>query len=465
MYRTLPVCFIVVLSMMSVGLAEDSKSKSITQKCGRDAVFQAVRSFGSDLSLEQIDEAFDNRQEVSVDQIVDVLKHLGYQAHAQWLDPHGERSVGYKVWNPARYAYIVALPPKTAERWHYALVDRLTDDELTFVQPRNGELRRLPFSALASGDRLGLIRIEPHRSHAAFNLMAVLDWFGSPMTLVTLAALIALAWAWLSRKKQHIANNPAAADGSLGITPGKLAAGSVGLCGVAFLVFHAFGPRRGSSVAAETVLRFNEPEIQAGSLLSATVHEIPVTVRNVSASSVEIAEVKTSCSCVGVSPATFTLRPRQSERLIVEVRPPGEGDSTQTVQLVDAKAEVLAETKITYQGRLPARLTPTKWHLGTIRSGASDQVFDKTVTVTDYVGQPLRGVRVKSMGETPLIDVQLIGDPVFREDAELKLRLRPTGHWFRGLFTQKVRVTFENVPEEDLTLELQVSAEMLGPQA
>jgi len=158
------------------------------------------------------------------------------------------------------------------------------------------------------------------------------------------------------------------------------------------------------------------------------------------------------------------LRPSEAKTLIVDVKPPGEGESTQLIQLISANESVAAETKITYHGRLPARLTPKKWHIGTIRSGDTQRTLRKTLKITDYVGEPLEGVRVRSLGENPLIDVELVGAPVFQKDGELELVLTPRDHWHRGLFTQKILITLDGVPEDEMSLEFQVSAETLGAE-
>src|SRR6056297_624921 len=451
-------CILVLSPADSVVAAESDR---LQNKCGRDAVFQVVQSFGSDLSLKQIDEAMEFKEEVSVAEVVDVLKRLGYQAEAMWMDPQTADSVDASRWNPARFSYIVALPPSKSQWWHYAFVHSISGEDLTFVQPQNGELKRVPFDGIRSGSRLGLIRIEKKQVPVLSWAVGAMGVLSSPLFLVLLCGLVGVGWLLLKRKRQAGSEASSGLDSS-GWNPRWLLAGVVGLSALGFVVFHWRGSTSPSS--ATTVLAFSEPEYMAGSLLTATEHPVEVIVRNDANTKIEVVEVRTSCGCMRVSPAAFVLQPKEAKTLVVDVKPPGEGESTQLIQLISANESVAAETKITYHGRLPARLTPKKWHIGTIRSGDTQRTLRKTLKITDYVGEPLEGVRVRSLGENPLIDVELVGAPVFRKDGELELLLTPRDHWHRGLFTQKVLIAFEGVPEDEMALEFQVSAEMLGAE-
>ncbi len=431
------------------------KPSDLQNKCGRDAVYQVALSFGQDLSLQQIDEAMEFKEEVSIAEVVAVLERLGYQAEAMWMDPSSAKSMDVRKWNPARFTYIVALPPSKSQWWHYVFVHSMSDEDLTFVQPQNGELKRIPFDSLRSGSRLGLIRVEQKQvSMLAWSATAI-GFLSSPLFLALVAGLVGMVWVSLGRNRD---SGHRAAPRSW--QPRWFLADGVGLSALAFVIFQATDSRQTS--ASSTALAFSESEYRAGSLLAANEHPVTVAVKNNAKSAIQVVEAKTSCGCVRVHPASFVIQPSETKTLTVDVKPPGEGESTQMIQLIAEDESVAAEAKITYVGRLPARLTPKKWHLGTLQSGDGEQEFFQTLKVTDYIGEPLEGIQVRSLGENPLIDVQVIGDTVFRKDGELKLRLTPTKHWHRGLFTQRMLVTFEDVPEEDMSLELQVSAEMLG---
>jgi len=435
-----------------------NESSNLQNKCGRDAVYQVARSFGQDVSLQQIDEAMQFKGEVSIAEVVDVLEQLGYHADAMWLEPTSAQSMNPAKWNPARFAYIAALPPGKSRWWHYVFVHSISTDGLTFVQPQNGELKRVSLDSIPTGSRLGLIRVEHRRASPVAWAATTFGVLSSPLVLTLVLGLFGLAWVAVRQNRGKVKS---AGAGSW--QPRWFLAGGVGLSALAFVIFQTTDTN--PSKSSSTALSFTEQEYRAGSLLAATEHPVIVAVKNNADTEVEVVEAKTSCGCVRVQLAKFVIQPSETKTLTVDIKPPGEGESTQMIQLIADDESVAAEAKITYIGRLPARLTPKKWHLGTLHAGDTEQVFRKTLKVTDYIGEPMVGIQIRPLGENPLIHVDVVGEPIFQKDGELELRLTPTDHWHRGLFTQRMLVTFDGVPEDDMSLELQVSAEMLGTRS
>jgi len=421
-------------------------------RCGRDAICQTLQSFGKDIPLEAVDESLGHKNEVSVAEVRRALQRFGFESTAEWIDPDDIEAFAAHQKELAHREHIVVIPPSRSEWWHFAFVHSLSAEGIEFVQPPDGEIREIAFASLSEDKRLGLITVLPPEPINAWSAswISVLDLKTTGLILLGLLGLFVAVFvipARSARRDQRISWRFVMGFAMIGVT----ATGAW------------LGVRSEPAKPVRSAgLSFESSEYRAGSLLTATEHPVIVRVVNRSQRPVQVSEVRTSCGCVRVEPDQFEVAAGMSKELRVDVKPATEREISQTVQLLNAEGRVAAETKISYIGRLPARLTPMKWNVGPVRMGDSGQLLKKTLTVTDYVGPSRDDVRIEAVGKFPLFHATWCEDVVFEKDAELPIELRPTNHTFRGLFTQKIRITFGDVAADELSLELNVSGEAIS---
>ena len=418
--------------------------------CGRDCAFLVLQRLGCKATLEHIDALLEHRSKVSLAELRRLFEAYGLHCRAVLLTPRNAGRIATLLHEaPAERAAIAALA--TGEPvGHFVVLQDASDDELVVMDAGPGTQHRVAFGALREteiptvlvarqpwGDALALERRWlPARIVAR---AATSWWFAAGLGV---AALVALGLA--------LGGRPAASAARGGVWLARHIAGgrslnaAVALCMIGSAAVAAWYSARllYDPVSVEPAI------LDLGRRPVGSQQKVTLRLLNRSFfSSLEVTEVRASCSCLTPRCARPSIAPRGETTVEVDAWIHLAGPAQYILLVNVGRGRHVLRVPVRFEGYQDASLSPAEIALGAFPPGMRWR-RSTVLRVTGYKGKPVRLRVAASAGKVAGVRPVLGKDAVLRPGGRILLHVDTLPDAPLGSFTERVVLgSLEDVPK------------------
>jgi len=306
----LSICSLLAM-LLPYGLHDGEHAEIIaseTVKCGRDSVYLAISQLGEEVRLSEIDRMFGGANQVSMQQVSEVLARLGLRSKGFRFDGKNIRMLAGRFRSQSgTFAAILHFIDAKRPNGHFAVLTRINEDSIEVTD--GTDLITIPIDANTHLLVLLLSKSQFPLTFSGMRLFCddVLLLLSNGAILASISFLsvvvIAFRFGYIAFHRVAIVKTPTFRH----VFYFSLIAGLI-----ATPIFFLLSSRQ----SGEEIVRVNKRNIDFGvNDIGSTVQDT-VTIVNPT-TEIKNVKLRASCSCIVLSDSSLTLKPLESQ--IVEV--------------------------------------------------------------------------------------------------------------------------------------------------
>jgi hypothetical protein len=355
------ICTLLAM-LLPYGLPDVKNAETIateTVKCGRDSVYLAISQLGEEVRLSEIDRMFGGVNQVSMQQVSEVLTRLGLRSKGFRFEGKNIRMLAGRFRSQTgTFAAILHFTDAKRPNGHFAVLTRIDEDSLEVTD--GTDLITIPIDA---NTNLSVLLLSKSQFPLTFSGMRL--FYDDVMLLLSNGAIlasisflsvgvIAFRYGYIAFHRLAIVKPPAFRH----VFYLSLITGFV-----ATPVFFMLSLRQ----SGEEMVRVNKRNIDFG------VNDIGSTVQDtviIANPTTEIKNVKlrASCSCIVLSDSSLSLKPLESQIVEVSSQVQNVGLLEYEIRVEDGKNSVPISLQM--KGKEGPAVVPRRKNLGFVPGDA-----------------------------------------------------------------------------------------------